>query len=334
MLTGRNRIISLLMLLVIAQTVNTALGSPIHSAVVTVLPDGWVDLELTIELSGDESTISIKIDGKPHNLLVQGDGILLDYTLRDNLVEVDPKGSKNLTISYQTPSLTSKIGEVWNLTLNLDAQYIRVYMTKESSVLGMSKVPMGIDLVDDWIEIAFSGGPVWIVYKVGKPTLIPPPKTESKVVLTTTSQHSSSNQQSLQTQTTTVHSDRATISSQMVQQSSSGEEIGGEVNSYNKGLQWSMLYLIPLLLMIIALIALFVFSKRKPTSNHNTDEFDELEFRIIEYLRNHGGSSRQSDIIKAMSEPRATVWRRIRRMEREGKVRLRKKGRFTVVELI
>ncbi len=71
------------------------------------------------------------------------------------------------------------------------------------------------------------------------------------------------------------------------------------------------------------------------SGNRANDEAvgDELEERIISLLRERGGREYQSTIIRELEEPRATVWRRIRRMEREGRVRLRKEGRLTIIEL-
>ncbi|MCD6244777.1 MAG: winged helix-turn-helix transcriptional regulator, partial [Candidatus Korarchaeota archaeon] len=58
-----------------------------------------------------------------------------------------------------------------------------------------------------------------------------------------------------------------------------------------------------------------------------------LEGRILEELEKRGGVARQSDIIKALDAPRTTIWRKIRRLEKEGYVELERTEDATIVKL-
>ncbi len=302
------------------------------TASLMVFPDGWVDVTVSVKVS-DSSPLAFRLDGEPHYLLVEGDGLLLNYTLDGRVVRVDPMGSSVVNISYQTPSLTSKVGAVWNLTVNLDVGLTKVYLPGDSRILGMSSIPQGIELRGKWIEVTFEGGDVWIAYRLGR---IP---TEN-----TARAGSPSSEPGASAGSTQLPSQSRTTSSSPTggKSMSKGTNEAGTANpqaSEPGGGSTEGSSIVPYLLLTVLLASLTVLGavKARSKKRHKEDDSgeldDELEERIISLLRERGGKEFQSVIIKEVDEPRATVWRRLRRMEREGKIRLRKEGRLTLVEL-
>ena len=329
---GRPTLASLILTITVTALVLTALvpaeASVFSKAVLTVFPDGWVDVLLEVNLSAECREISFMIDGEPHHLIVIGDGLLANYTLEGNRLTIETQGLRHVSVSYQTPSLTTKIGPVWNLTFDLDVNLSEVRLIDECAVLGMSDIPERIVLAGGWLSIDFKGGSHWISYKLIQKASprIPPPKTVTESASETTrvvgrpSTHSpsrttSENQVTEESRDTTPPS----VESSTQVESRAHYEVG------------PILYLVPLGIAVLVII-LLTFRGRKE-KKVATEVTDELEYRILEFLRERGGRAMQSEIIRSMDAPRATVWRRLRRMEREGKVKLTKEGRFTVVEL-
>ncbi len=161
---GMIPIMAIALLILSALITPLSAGTADYSAVLVVFPDGWVDVTISIRVNGT-GPVAFRLDGDPSYLLVEGDGLLLNYTLKGEVIRVDPAGSSLVNISYQTPSLTSKAGAVWNLTARLDVNVTRIYLPKGSIILGMSAVPKEIELKGDWMELIFDGGGMY-----GSPT--------------------------------------------------------------------------------------------------------------------------------------------------------------------
>ncbi|MGC8556112.1 MAG: helix-turn-helix transcriptional regulator, partial [Conexivisphaera sp.] len=90
----------------------------------------------------------------------------------------------------------------------------------------------------------------------------------------------------------------------------------------------------PALVALIVLIAasaaaaVGVLRARRPRrSGRDPDD------RIIEFLRRNGGSASEAEIRRALVLPKTTCWRAIKRLEREGKVRVEKRDKENVVYL-
>ncbi len=320
--------LSLFLILTYIIPLANSLGAPIYNADITIFPDGWVDIKMDLDLSGEESNVSIKLDGEPHNLLVQGDGLILNYTLKGLLLTVNPMGSRHLTISYQTPSLTSKNGVVWNLTLDLDVDSLQIFLPKDSVILGMSGIPSTIDLENDWIKITFDTGRIWLAYKTGR-LPIAPPKTSSVQLPTEKGGEGITIQANR-----TVRGNTTPVSLQSRYPNTAINDRNLPENEREQPTDGTpfLIYAIPAILLVMGLLSLLI---RKRSIGYAHEEGpDDLEVRILKFLEERGGQAMQSDIIKAVDAPRTTVWRRLRKMERDGKVKLYKDGKYTVVRLV
>ncbi len=301
------------------------------SASLIVFPDGWVDVTVSVVVN-DSSPLVFRLDGEPHYLLVEGDGLLLNYTSDGRVVRVDPMGSSVVNISYQTPSLTSKVGAVWNLTVNLRVDVVRVYLPKSSRIMGMSSIPQGIELRGEWMELTFDGGEIWIAYRLDR---IPAEGTERVSPSSEPHLSAGSAQPSPPPQTTIPSETRGGITGE-------GGVSGGTTSSptnssggpSRKGSPTTLYLMLGALAASLAALGVVKLSSRRRKDREGWgEEADGLEERIISLLRERDGREYQSTIIREIGEPRATVWRKLRRMEREGKIRLRKEGRLTLVEL-
>jgi len=60
----------------------------------------------------------------------------------------------------------------------------------------------------------------------------------------------------------------------------------------------------------------------------------ELDAQIISFLKSRGGSAKEGEIRQSLILPKTTAWRAIKRLEREGKVRVMKINNENVVSLI
>jgi len=73
-----------------------------------------------------------------------------------------------------------------------------------------------------------------------------------------------------------------------------------------------------------------IYRRMKP----NEGQMRELDDQILQFLKSRGGSARESEIRQKLVIPKTTAWRAIKRLEREGKVKVIKTDRENIVKLV
>lgn len=294
---------SLAILLLLVLPLARVSSAPLVEASVVIFPDGWAEVSLFI--SGIETAgCELKIQGEPHNLIVSGRGLVLNYTLRGSSLHIDTLGLGEVEVNYQTPSLTSKRGIIWNASLSLPSQVTHVLLPSDATVIGISTIPEEIGSEGDWIRLTFQTGSLWLSYKFESVVLKPKPTQPTST---------SGGGVSATTETGGSELNRSS-------EPNRGVEARGP-----EGLPY-LAYLIPVLLVALALLV-------RRASLKGEARGDEVEGSIIRELRARGGEATQAELTKALNLPRATVWRRLRKLEREGIVTLERKGNVTTVKL-
>ena len=80
---------------------------------------------------------------------------------------------------------------------------------------------------------------------------------------------------------------------------------------------------------MILVFAIFIIRRRREIKSLRSEEIEVLRF-----LREKGGRALEAEIRERFPDiPRTSMWRLIRRLERQGKVRVRKVGLQNLVEL-
>lgn len=297
---------TLILLLIIALSLLKVNSAPVTQASVVIFPDGWAEVTLTI--SGIESEkYEVRIQGAPYDLMVSSNGLLLNYTLRKDSLLIDTLGLGECEVNYQTPSLTSKQGIVWNASISLPSQLTVLLLPPGSTIIGMSKVPEEIGFEGDWLKLTFQTGSLWISYKF-----------ETKVL--TQRKLTTSNASKPMTQSNPKEEINANLTKAF--EDTETQRISyGDLASY-------VPYLLVLIPMILA--SVLALKLRKRDSAQTGDEIEKL---IIDELRARGGKATQAELTKALGLPRATVWRRLRKLEKEGVLVLERRGNVTTVRL-
>jgi len=288
-------------------------SAPVTEATLIVFPDGWVDV--TLSVSGVSSRYyDLRIVGDPQNLIVTSSGLILNYSRSGSIIRVDTLDLPQFEVNYQTQSLTSKIGVIWNLTLSLPSSSAKVYLPADATIVGISSLPDEISSEGEWIKLSFGTGTLWISYKLEKistPLTVTRSQTRTEVRTATSVTESKGNESSGVKEST----ESMTSESKTSVPSKSSENAPF----------WYIYILVPIIVGVSALLLI--------RSRARKVEYGEIEELIMRELRARGGEMTQSDLTKALGLPRATVWRRIRRMEMEGILTLERRGNTTVVRL-
>lgn len=288
-------------------------SAPVTEATLIVFPDGWVDV--TLSVSGVSSRYyDLRIVGDPQNLIVTSSGLILNYSRSGSIIRVDTLDLPQFEVNYQTQSLTSKIGVIWNLTLSLPSSSAKVYLPADATIVGISSLPDEISSEGEWIKLSFGTGTLWISYKLEKistPLTVTRSQTRTEVRTATSVTESKGNESS---------GVKASTESMTSENKTSVPSKSSENAPF-----WYIYILVPIIVGVSALLLI--------RSRARKVEYGEIEELIMRELRARGGEMTQSDLTKALGLPRATVWRRIRKMEMEGILTLERRGNTTVVRL-
>ncbi len=133
-----------------------------------VYSDGSVDVEYVFKPDPIQAQVNVTLFGDLYQniIIVDQDGILLDWELIPGGVQVDSLGSSSVVISYSTDSLTDKSGSQWTIgvTSPIDVLFT---LPVDAVLVGLSPTPVGISFIDNQAFISMPAGTSQISYLLG-----------------------------------------------------------------------------------------------------------------------------------------------------------------------
>jgi len=272
-----------------------------------IYPDGSVHVSNQIDIDPLLPDYELDLFGSSiDNFVAVGDnGFLLSDEIIENKATIDTFGSSSLKIDYDIHDLVSKEGRVWTFSINSPSDYT-LLMPTHTVIVGMSVLPNNMELVNDQTILDLKNGTSEINYIFGvsaNPTTpIPTP-----------------NQPSFDFVTVGI--------------------IGSTIVTG-------------------ALIAIFMIKKKqsksvptiiqtesiseKPIETKSFDtksifvlrpEMREDDKEIIKFISENGGKAFESELRKKFLQPRTTMWRAVKRLERLGVIEIDKKDMQNLVRL-
>ena len=133
-----------------------------------VFPDGSVAVEYRVEPDPTLVKVNVTLPGSDYvDLLVtDSTGLILDWSMAPDGIEVDTLGSDEVTISYSTQSLTNKTGSMWSLTVNATVNPILTLPTG-AVLVGLTPTPNDIFIVNNRVAITMPAGASRVSYLLG-----------------------------------------------------------------------------------------------------------------------------------------------------------------------
>jgi uncharacterized membrane protein len=134
----------------------------------TVYPDGFVLIDYTLLVDPTFPTQNITVFGQVLEdlLVVNKDGLPLDYSLIDSIISVYSLGTDEVEITYLTQDLTSKEGRFW--TLNITAPITTVItLPEETTIISLNQVPETIMTSDNKVELQMNASLIEVTYVIG-----------------------------------------------------------------------------------------------------------------------------------------------------------------------
>jgi len=277
----------------------------LKSTIVTVFLDGSAEVNQTLALPANLTSLIVPLFTKQvgNVLAVNQAGAPLSYAITGGNLTVYSLGSTRVSLRYETDSLTTKQGTVWNVSFN-SLSNVSLILPIQSTILSFSGSPTSISTVNGHPTVLLMAGSWTVGY--GLP-----------VVLTTTTASS-----------TTSSTSTAGKSSTTTQSTQSGGS-----NPTPLPPQVPPLVLAASAVAVVAAVAAFFARSRLRASGAGGDlRFDDRE--ILNFLKEKGGRVIEAEIRERFSLPRTSAWRQAKRLEKLGFVKISKLGTQNQVELL
>ena len=252
-----------------------------------------LELEITVELFG-EMIENITIIGE--------DGFLLSNEINHNLAVIETFGASRISIDYDTQDLVSKTGKIWAFSVDAPVQY-SLLTPKDSVIIEMSNFPLSMQVDNEQSYLTFPPGQTNISYYIS--TLASAQSTQP------IPEDATDNSLILYAGIITAIGIAAIIA---IKKSRSSKAIEPSV-TIQKEEQPKPQSLDP--------EAIFKIKR----------DLREDDKEIINFISANGGQAYESELRKKFLQPRTTMWRAVKRLERQGIIEIEKKDLQNIVKL-
>jgi uncharacterized membrane protein len=272
-----------------------------------IYSDGSTHVSTQIDVDPLEPDFELDLFGKSiDNFVAVGDaGFLLSEEIVEDKAIIDTLGSSSIIIDYDIHDLISKEGRVWTFSFDSPSDYT-LLMPKNSVIVGISGLPNNMEIVDEQTKLDLTSGLSEINYIFGAP--INP--THKPTIL----------DESLFNYVNVVVIVGTVVAA----------VIGGVLMLKRKQ-QKSL----PSIIQTES-----VSEKQIETKSIDTEtifsfrpEMREDDKEIIKFISNNGGQALESELRKKFLQPRTTMWRAVKRLERLGVIEIDKKDLQNLVKL-
>lgn len=332
-----------------------------RSLLIEAYSDGIVDVIYEVDTDPSLHQVEVLLLGTSYSrMLVTGDGgALLGHSMGDGLVVVDSLGSSKVKVTYSTPDLTNKAGSIWTVVASSPISFT-VSLPTDSTVMGLSASPSSITAIDARQVLTLPAGSQEVSYQLGvvgnrEQVLVLLGQVQENirdaqngVDLTEAEEKLNEANQEFEAERYSLAETLARDAQRLIDDAVADS---GETQPSDTILT-SLLtqpLLIPGIIGGIALATVLAVRRRKPKAAPVAKTFRKvdvakiLEVRpdlrledreALEFLAEAGGEAFESELRDRFKLPRSTVWRMIKRLEREGLVEVRKMGGLNVVRIL
>ena len=349
-------------LLTLCSFVQYAIGSP-KVLEFTIYTDGTTHVFYQTDVDSQSPDSTLNLYGNSiENLVVQDEnGTLLSSKINQSTATIETLGSSTIKADYDTPDLISKNGKTWTFHVNSTLDY-SILLPKNSVIVGMSVSPLNMQIVDDQSLISLPSGSSEIDYIIG---VLGTSQTATLAIQK--AQDFINNVTSSGVQTSMALAKLEEAKSDFNQgKYSDAESLAGAAknlalqeqqttnsikNTPPDNLQISVLIVGGI---VAAVVVGFIIVKRKRsstvitpsvTTNNNyiapdketiyklKPELRQDDKDIVAFISEKGGQVFESELRKKFLMPRTTMWRAVKRLEREDVVEIEKVDQQNLIKL-
>jgi uncharacterized membrane protein len=350
-----------LLVITLSSFVQYALGSS-KALEFSIYPDGTTHVFYQTNVDPQSPDFILGLFGNTTDNLVAQDenGTLLSSKINTNGAVIETLGAGTIKVDYDTPDLVSKSGKTWTFHITSPVDF-SVLLPKNTVIVGMSTPPLNLQVVDDQSLISFPSGTAEINYVFG---VLGTSQTATLAIQKAHDFISTVNSQGIQTpQASSKLADANTAFNQG--RYSDAEALANDAKNLAVQEQQTALSVpknpsdnntIPILIATSVAAAgttTFIILRKSraksisvptiPQNNYMPPDKDTIfrlkpELRqedkdLVLYISEKGGRVFESDLRKKFLLPRTTMWRSVKRLEREGIVEIEKVDQQNLIKL-
>lgn len=298
--------------LILAGLVVMAIGMPLQTSFsstrtleLTMYSDGSTHVSSQMEVNSLSPDIQIDLFGPSiDNFVAVGEnGFLLSSEIIDDKAVVDTFGSSSITIDYDIHDLISKEGRIWTFSFNSPSDYT-LLMPSNSIIVGMSTIPKNMEIIEDQTLLELTIGETEINYILGA---VPSPEDNNSTPNPTPTEDYTAPIIIGGLAAAGIAGASIMIRKNKAKSSSLQEEIKQEKPKEDQ----------------IDPQTIFDF---RP-------DMREDDKKIVKFISENGGQAFESELRKKFVQPRTTMWRAVKRLERMGVIEINKKDMQNLVKL-
>ena len=261
--------------------------------------DGSTNISSQIDV--DSSNYELRLFGTSvDNFVATGDdGTILSGDIIDDKATIETGDYSSITINYDIHDLISKEGRVWTFSFDSPTRY-SLLMPENSVIVGMNILPDNMEQLDSQIKLEIPTGPAQIDYIFSTPIETPISSSESSF------------------DPVTVGLIVGPIAAAAI-----ASVIVAKKRQSKPQLQTD----------VIQISKPKIDSLNPETIFNLRPEMREDDKEIVKFISKNGGEVFESDLRKKFLQPRTTMWRAVKRLERLGVVEIYKKDLLNMVKL-
>ena len=289
-------------LIVVALTVPSQITfGTTKSLDLTIYPDGTTHVFSEITVNPLEPDYTVELFGTEIDNFVAEDenGYLLSGNIDGNIAILETLGASSITIDYDTHDLVSKQGRIWSFNIDSLSEYSLI-LPKNTVIVGMSNYPLSMQEIGEQSKLSLSSGPLEINYFFGISEPLPDPNPiESGSGNTLLYLGGGIASAAIVGAFLILRSKRGLSKRRIETKQIAGTEKPVDVET--------------------------IF-KLRPGLREDDKE-------IVNFISANGGKALESELRKKFLQPRTTMWRAVKRLERHGIVEIEKKELQNLVKL-
>ncbi len=293
--------------LIVAGLLVVALTMPLQTSFATtrtldliINSDGTTHISSQIDVNSSNFELSLFGTSIDNFIAIGSDGTTLSGKVVEDKALIQTSDYSSITVNYDLHDLISKEGRIWTFSFDSPTNY-SLLMPENSVIVGMNILPENMEQLDSQIKLDISTGSAQIDYIFSTPVETSPPPSEFSFDLVTIG---------LIVGPITA----AVIASVIV----------AKKRQSKPQLQTEIIQDTP-----------------KPTTDSLTPDtifnlrpdMREDDKEIVKFISENGGEVFESELRKKFLQPRTTMWRAVKRLERLGIVEIYKKDLLNMVKL-
>ncbi len=289
-----------LIVMAISMPVQSAFGT-VKTLDLIVYPDGTTHITTEISTNPLNPDFLVNLVGPTIDNLVAEDenGFLLSTDIEENTAIVTTLGTSTISLNYDNHDLVSKEGRIWSFKINSPVEF-SVLMPSNIVIVGMSTYPLNLQTIDEQSLLLLPSGPVEMSYFFGV-SEIPPPTNNPE-------QNSDNSIYLIGGGIAAAGAIAAILMKRSKHNTKKTTEIITNQETIEKPLDVETIF-------------------------EHIPELREDDKQLVSFISVNGGQAYESELRKKFLQPRTTMWRAVKRLERYGIVEIEKKELQNLVRL-